>query len=209
MTAFQRITTQWRPRLTWPNTMAVYDPDKRKLEPQWKPCAPQLPIYTYVWVQHHIYICCCCASPSCCQLLGHSIFLCSMQAPADLLPATLQSTGVLNRNMPFYSQMWGTNPIAQSANVLSPQAMLVHYSAGLHTAASIQNKAVKASINRACHSVVEELQAWLHRLNTSVLHYCRQILADISARRHPGLLDTTVAHDLISTGCLWTKDVLR
>ena len=77
-----------------------------------------------------------------------------MQVTAIISPATLQS---------FYSQLCGTHPIAQSANVLSPQAMLVHDLAGLHTVASIQNKAVKACTNRACRTIVEELQAWLHR----------------------------------------------
>ena len=45
------------------------------------------------------------------------------------------------------------------------QASLYHYTAGLQTAAAFQQKAVKASTNKARHIAVTELTNWLQQLN--------------------------------------------
>ncbi|DBB00168.1 hypothetical protein WJX77_004444 [Trebouxia sp. C0004] len=47
----------------------------------------------------------------------------------------------------------------------SQQAASNHYTAGLQTAATPQQKAVKASTHKARHAVVTELKSWLQQLN--------------------------------------------
>ncbi|DBA90279.1 TPA: hypothetical protein ACH3X1_003569 [Trebouxia sp. C0004] len=45
------------------------------------------------------------------------------------------------------------------------QAGLQHYTAGLQTAAAVQQKAVKASTNKSRHAIATELISWLQQLN--------------------------------------------
>ena len=51
------------------------------------------------------------------------------------------------------------------AQSICQQASLYHYTAGLQTAAAFQQKAVKASTNKARHIAVTELTNWLQQLN--------------------------------------------
>lgn len=48
---------------------------------------------------------------------------------------------------------------------MSQQLSLHHYTAGLQAAAAVQQKAVKASTNKARHAAVTELMSWVHKLN--------------------------------------------
>ena len=56
-------------------------------------------------------------------------------------------------------------PAQHPAQLMCQQVSLHHYTAGLQTAAALQQKAVKPSTNKARHAVVTELTSWLQQLN--------------------------------------------
>lgn len=65
----------------------------------------------------------------------------------------------------FYAELCCTATTPAPSPTMCQQASLQHYTAGLQTAAAVQQKAVKASTNKSRHAIVTELISWLQQLN--------------------------------------------
>ena len=160
------IDTYYQSSLTWPYKLALNDSDKCKQSQIDNPVHLNSPyIYTYI----HAGECHFGVIPYTYMQLQMSHMLlyisanmplqrctCFTQGPQSLAPAAISS---------FYSQLCCTATSPAPSPTMSQQLSLHHYTAGLQTAAGVQQKAVKASTNKARHAAVTELISWLHRLN--------------------------------------------
>lgn len=109
----------------------------------------------------HMYICSC---------ISHML-LCSPNSPnCQIAKACLSFLQGLQSLEPpaissFYAQLCCTATSPAPSSTMCQQVSLHHYTAGLQTAAALQQKAVKPSTNKARHAVVTELTSWLQQLN--------------------------------------------
>ncbi len=115
-------------------------------------CIPTPHIYIYAAA---CFTCCCvsCACPPNCQICPST-----MQVLQSLEPLAISS---------FYIQLCRTsiNPVPSEAMCQQASLHPASHTAGLQTAAAVQQKAVKASTNKSRHAVATELISWLQQLN--------------------------------------------